>query len=1047
MEFFFLFQINALAQDRTISGIVTGEDNTPIAGVTITIPGSTLGTITDINGNFSIRVPVTTESLVFSFVGMETLELTLDTRNTYNVILVESTVSLEEVVVVGYGAQKKQSVVGSIAVVAEEELVRRVGGGNMGQILSGQISGVTVMERQGEPGKEDPQILIRGRSTWNNAEPLILVDGVERRMNDIDIYEVASVSVLKDASATAVFGVKGANGVILITTKRGVEGKANLSVSANQGWKAVSKIPSLLRAYEAKSWKNAGIVNELSSNETSWQFFIPYEELLRSKQPIAEEYKWLYPDVDWKKELFKDFAPSTTLNINASGGTKAAKYFASLGYLHEGDLFATYYNKDKGYNTGFNYDRFNFRANLDLDITKTTTLSSNLSGYFGTKENSLGNYGWGVPYMALMAYYETAPDAFILRYPDGKYGFDPTNIYYTNPVPILREAGVERINRRNIATDLRLNQNLDFITKGLSVTASLSYDINAATSGPNINDSWSNAGQAEYKYIDPKILDAQTKQDSLDAIFLAAPYPAAGIGGNYDYDYVMEPWFSFAEQASPSSYGRSLFYQISANYNRSFNQHDFSGLFLFNRRENATGAMFPNYREDWVGRATYNYDYKYFIEFNGAYNGSEKFSEKYRFGFFPSMALGWMVSGENFMRNMNWIDRFKIRASIGQVGSDAGIPRWGYVGSWTRPGSSTYVISPSGRPYTSIYTTFREGTIPNPDIHWEVALKKNIGAEIALLNGLFTMDLDFFQDERSDIFLTSSSRRVPVYFGAPPVAANIGATDTKGYEIEFGINKTWNNGFGIWLRESISKAIDIITKYEDAQLLPAYQQTTGHAVSQSYSYITDESNKYMNNWDDVYASVPAATNMHWRFPGSFNIIDFNADGVVDSYDSAPYGFPSHPRNTFSSELGLNYKNISFMVQFYGVKNITLYNWWTGGPSNDILGTKVTNDRSDYWSQDNTDAYYAAPRFLSSSNIGSWRMLDGSYIRLKTILLSYSLPPKSLKFLGVSSTKIYINGNNLFLWNHTDADFETSGVDVGNSYPMFKMFNFGLEVKF
>jgi len=365
---------------------------------------------------------------------------------------------------------------------------------------------------------------------------------------------------------------------------------------------------------------------------------------MRSKRPQVEPYTYLYPNVDWKKEMFKDYARSSRVNMNISGGTDFAQYFASVGYIHEGDLLKSHYNTVKNYDPGYSYDRFNFRGNIDFKLTKTTTLSTNLSGYFGTKKSPNATFG-GTPGQTghiFRGYYELAPDAFPVFYPDGNYGKDPANLNMNNPIAILQEGGVAVANRRSIATDVKLVQKLDFITKGLSVSANLSYDQFILTDGPTINDN-GNQGQALYTYINPAILDAKTRQDTLNNYFY---YATAGLGGKNDFDWAMVPWTTNAEAVANGSLERSLFYQAAINYGRQFGKHDVSGLFLVNRRENNTGSGFPNFREDWVGRATYAYNSKYFVEFNGAYNGSEKFSKKYRFGFFPSMALGWMLSKE-----------------------------------------------------------------------------------------------------------------------------------------------------------------------------------------------------------------------------------------------------------------------------------------------------------------------------------------------------------------------------------------------------------------
>jgi TonB-linked SusC/RagA family outer membrane protein len=592
-----------------------------------------------------------------------------------------------------------------------------------------------------------------------------------------------------------------------------------------------------------------------------------------------------------------------------------------------------------------------------------------------------------------------------------------------------------------VSTEIKLVQKLDFITQGLSVSANVSYDTYALSTGPSITDS-GNQGQALYTYINPNILDAKTRQDTLNATFY---YATAGATGIRDFDFVLQPWTVSSEAVTSGSLARTLFYQATANYARTFGDHDVSSLFLFNRRQNATGAEFANYREDWVGRVTYNYNDKYFAEFNGAYNGSEKFSSKYRFGFFPSMALGWMISNESFMDQFEWLSKFKIRGSIGQVGSDAGIPRWGYVGSWnTRTGvaASTYTFDPLGTIYASPYQAYIEGTIPNFDIRWETAVKRNIGAEISIMDRLVTLDLDLFKDNRKDIFMTATRRNIPNYFGANAVPANLGATETKGYEIELGVNKTWTNGLGLWIKLGMTKASDVVTKSEDPQLLFDYQKAVGFAISQTRATLRSG---FMNNWDDVFASAPSASAMIQRLPGDWDVIDFNGDGVIDSYDSAPYGYPTRPQKTYNGVIGGNYKGFAFVIQFYGVRNINL-SPYIKTPSL-TRWVAVSEELRDYWTPENTGAYYKAPRLTTGSSTGDWSIQDASFVRLKTMEISYTLPSKLTQHAGLSNCRIYLNGNNLIFWSDFPADFETGSVDINDAYPTYKLMNMGIDISF
>lgn len=1019
-------------QQKNVTGVITDSKSQPIPGVSIIVKGTAIGAITNNDGKFSLLVPSDAKTLQVSFIGMQTQEISLEGRSTFNIVMTESNVKLDDVVIVGYGVQKKESMVGAIAGTTSEQLERRGISSSLSSSLSGQIPGVTIMETTGEPGLNDPNILIRGQSTWNDAQPLILVDGIERKMIDLDVSEVESVSVLKDASATAVFGVKGANGVILITTRRGDVGKAEFNLTADYGIKNISKIFTVMDAFEAINFKNEGIEHEVSTNETAWGYYMPYEQVLRYKKPQSYPYNYLYPNIDWADEMTKDYASSHRLNLNVSGGTDFAKYFGSLAYIHEGDILASGYNEEKGYDPGYAYDRFNFRGNVDLALTKSTDLAVNLSGYTGIKKQTQANSTRWM-YQAL---YSLPPDNFPVRYEDGVYGKHPQDINMHNPIAILNEAGVHKENRSQINTDIKLIQKLDFITEGLSTSANVSYDLYIGSVGDDIQDG-GNQGQTLYKFVDPSILDAQTADDSLAAITWFTSVGSLGIN---EFDWVAQPWTVDPERTDNNSLMRALFYQLSLNYVRTFNNHDVSGLVLFNRRENATGAEFKHYREDWVGRVTYSFKSKYLAEVNGAYNGSEKFASKYRFGFFPSVALGWVISNEKFM-DYSWLDKFKIRGSLGKVGSDAGIPRWVYQESWSRGPQDTQFTNEDGRnDYYSPYYQYFEGVIANPDLTWETALKRNVGVEISVLNSLFALNVDVFKDNRSNIFMSGSKRNIPATFGASPVPANIGETETKGFEIELNIRKSINRDFTTWAKLSMTRASDLVTKAEDPELMPDYMKEVGYAIGQNKTQIRSG---FLNNWDDVYASSSFENN-RYKLPGDWDIIDYNSDGLVNTYDNIPYGFPSRPQNTYSTMLGLDYKNFSFMVQFYGQTNITS-NIDLGAPG--PFFSLVSEYYRDYWTPDNTDAYYKAPRVVTGSSGGDFSMWDGSFLRLKTVDLSYTLPRYWARVLGLSGARIYLQGNNLLFWSDLPHDSEGGSFDIFASYPMFRRFNIGVNIGF
>jgi TonB-linked SusC/RagA family outer membrane protein len=1024
----------------TVSGQVTdASTGEPLVGVTVIIKGTTTGVITDLRGNYSINISQREAVLLFSFVGYASTEVMVNEGKVLNVALEVEALGMEEVVVIGYGVQKKESVVGAITQASRETLERRSGTSNLSAVLSGQLPGVNIMQRGGEPGRDNPLIYIRGLSTWNEGQPLLLVDGVERAINDIDVGEIESVSVLKDASATAVFGVKGANGVILITTRRGQVGKAQLSLSANYGIKALSKIYRVMDSYDTHNWINKAIENEVAVLGTAWDYITPYQEVLYYKKPQVAPYSYLFPNVDWVDELLDDFASNHRINMNIRGGTDFVKYFGALSYSHEGDLFKTPYN-DRGYKPGFAYDRFNFRGNLDFNLTKTTELAVNISGSTGVKREP--RFAKNI---LTDIFHQRSPSDMPVRHADGFYGKNFKSIDRHNVYAQLNETGAQKVNRTQLVTDFKLTQKLDVITKGLSASASLSYDTYMYGSGPNIQDGGT-TGQVLYKAISKDIIYSTNPADSLNYIIYVLHDGTSGKIN--DFDFQVSPLSYTTETMNAQDYYRALFYQLSLNYNRTFARHDVSALALMNRREDATGAMFPNYREDWVGRITYNYDKKYFAEVNAAYNGSEKFAPKYRFGFFPSLAVGWMLSNERFL-SFDWLSELKIRASVGKVGSDAGIPRWQYLDSWIYQGStanqggSTRFGFPQG--VASPYTHYFENAIANSALKWESALKKNIGVDVGVFSNQIRLGFDYFVDDRKDIFLNANQRNIPNFFGASPVPANIGATLTKGFELELSYRKRWESGWSMSVSENITRATDKITVYEDPELLYDYQKYAGYRIGQSKSQLRSG---IINTWDEAYATPSLESNVY-RLPGDYHIIDFNADGLINTFDNVPFGYANdRPENTYSTTVEFGFKNFNFLVQFYGVTNVNnrmhITAPWTGlFAVHELLG--------DYWSVDNPGASAPAPRLATETFVpkGDLWWYDGSYLRLKTLEISYTLPAKWNKFMGIANSKFYANGNNLLYWSKLPFDMERGNVEQNdaNLHPMYKLINLGVNIEF
>ena len=598
-----------MAQNGVIvKGVVVDDNGDPITGATITVKGNrTIGTITNIDGDFTITVPNAKSVLVISFIGMIPQEVVANSSSRLKITLADNAEQLEEVVVVGYGQQKKASVVGAITQTSGKVLERAGGVSDIGAALTGNLPGVITTASTGMPGEEQPKIVIRGVSSWNNSDPLILVDGIERPMNSVDISSVQSISVLKDASATAVYGVKGANGVILITTKRGNEGRAKIDIGVNMTTKMASKLPGKYDAYDALMLRNAAIENELGIAPESWNSILPVSEIEKYRsQSTLEEYE-RYPNVDWTDALFKNHAMSYNANINVSGGTKYVRYFAAVDYLHEGDLFREWDNK-RGYNAGYGYNRVNARSNLDFNLTKTTVLRTNISGSHGVRKTpwNISDDSYGATQL-WQAAYSTPSDAFLPVYSDGSWGYYPNDTQGApNSVVNLALSGVEKKTTTRINTDFTLEQDLGFILKGLNVRGTISWDNTFLETGRGINDLYNDT---QYKWINPATGEVFYKQ---------------AFDGYNKFDFQENiAWTTQGGSVANWMTVRNLFYQAQVNWSGVFGKNTIAAMGVFNRNERATGSEFSHYREDWAFRVTYDYANRYFFEYNGAHNCSE----------------------------------------------------------------------------------------------------------------------------------------------------------------------------------------------------------------------------------------------------------------------------------------------------------------------------------------------------------------------------------------------------------------------------------------
>lgn len=1025
------------SQADKVTGKVTDDQGGPLPGVTVAVKGTAVGTTTDGKGAYQLEL-TKGQTLVFSFIGYNTQEVIFTGQAHIDITLEPSSTQLKEVVAVGYGTQKKESVVGAIDQIDGDAILKQ-GVPEVANALAGLLPGVETIQTTSIPGGYGPndqatQIFIRGRSTWNNAQPLILVDGVPRSLNDIDPYTIDKISVLKDASATAVFGVKGANGVVLITTKRGKEGKAHLSVNAQMTANTLSEQPSVLGSYEGNVQKNEAILNEVSVSPSSWAGYLPSRTLNYYR---TGQYPDLYPNVDWLKEFTKNYSLSQSVDMNVRGGTRFVKYFGSLSYLHQGGLIKTA-DYGQGYNPAFNYNRFNFRSNLDFNITKTTRISVNLSGMYGIRQSPNGNSTAYATFWKSL--YGHPPDIYPVRYSDGTWADYPAFDKYLNPITAVNFNGLKKDNRTRITSDLILNQDMGFITQGLSVTGRLSYDNFFVTEGPDITD----VGIVT-KYIPPTVVDLPQDEWNQYAIYT---YPAQGGTDGYNFTSLPTTYQNeYAPDPHNTGQSRAVDYQVNLNYARSFGDHDLTGLLLFKRRESADNEDFLSYEEDWVSRVTYAYQGKYLVEFNGAYTGSEKFSRKYRFGFFPSVGLGWVASEEDFFKNaVPFVNFLKFRYSNGKVGNDQGIDRWQYISNWD-PLTNTWRFGSPFASSTGIPITL-EGAIANPDIHWETDYKQNAGMDAQFLKGALAVTIDYFWNRNTNIFVSATQRASNDIFGASLPSANIGETRTRGWEADVNYKHQFTGGFTIKLRYSQTFAKDRIVREDDPELLPAYQKRAGYPINQVRTQVNQPG--VIQSWDQVYTGVMGLDNSQ-SLPGDFRQIDYNADGVIDQSDAVPFGYSDIPQHTHSLLVDLGYKGFDARVLFYGVWNVSMktnYDAFNEGYT--VIWDFIAHTAWNPEAGKTTRATYPGLRLYTTSPMGNWGVEDGSYTRIKSAELGYTFSPKMLKRFRMSSLRVYLQGYNLALWSkmREDRESQSGGLAMRTlSYPLTTSYSAGLAIDF
>ena len=1047
--------LQTYGQVQKISGSVTDDTGQTLPGTTVVVVGTKMSSITDSAGKYSISAAIGSQ-LKFTFTGFLDQTKTVGKNLVINIKMASDSKVLDEVVVVGYSTQKKSSVTAAITQITGETLTKQGTVVSIKDALQGAIAGVTVLINNGLPGGGSGQdasrtsateILIRGKNTWNNAGPLILVDGVERNIDDIDVNEVETISVLKDASATAVYGMKGGNGVILITSKRGKVGKAKISVEFNQSFEGLSKYSQNVGTIAGFEARNYAILNEVDVLPNNWNFYTPESVLQHYRD---QDLPYAYPDVNWRDLMVKDFASSQRANLNVSGGNNFVKYFGSLSYLHQGDIFKTA-DIGQGYNPEFSYDRFNFRTNLDFNITKSTQFIIGMSGVYGKQTRS----GAGTT-SAFSAISGHAPETPVVVYEDGVYGYNPIyTIVAENLYADLNLSGTNVDNRTEINTDYTFIQKLDFITKGLNIKGKVAWDNYFGTEGREVN-----GGGFNSKYIEPSFYlkggsyNYATKTYEFNGVPISTVQMVAAGYVRYTqletsngFSWVEGPNSFDNETVNGGASRTNLYYEGSLNYNRKFGNHNLTGLALFSRQIVNSGSNWPQKREDWVSRVAYDYNSKYLGEINAAYNGSEKFGPGYKFDFFPSVSLGWIISKESFIKkHAKFISNLKMRYSFGIVGNDRiEGEQWGYITTWQQGGVFS---DDADRPRFGLapqdsQLKYYEGTPGNPDLRWEKAEKQNIAVEFGFFKNAITGSVDVFKEHRYDMLISGSDRTIPVIYGQKPPAGNLGMVDSKGFEIEAYYQKTYENGFNFKVGGTFNRAENKILSKEDAELKPFYQQAAGYPINQIR--VTQQSG-FINSYDDLYNGANGNASNVQVLPGDFRMIDYNGNGVIDPDDSAPYGYPVYPLNNYTAVVNVGYKGWSLSVNFYGTSNVTrqvAYSSFFSGSS--LIQPHYINDT---WTPEynNPNPKFPALTYTKTGGSGTYDYYDASLLRLRTAEISYTLPKKWSKAFASTKTRLYANGNNLFLWTDMPADGEGRNLE-SRAYPLKRTVTMGANIQF
>ena len=1027
-------------QNHSIKGqIVDAKSNEPLIGVNITVEGTSNGTISDVDGHFTLTA-TPDAVLKISYIGYREILLKVaDLKKDAIISLEEDSKQLEEVVVVGYGVQKKVTSVGSITQTGGNELMKGGSVNSVSEALQGKLNGVVAINSSGMPGDNEVKMYIRGKSTWDNTDPLVLVDGIERNMNDVDMNEIESISVLKDASATAVYGVRGGNGVILITTKRGTDTAPVINFSANYTFKSPTTSMKLADHVTAMQAYNMAM-----ANDASWDKLIPQSTIDAWSRAYAEgnygAYNDVFPYVNWWDELITG-GFTQNYNINIRGGTDYMKYFASAGYQGDGDIYDLKKNDD--FDPRHTYKRYNWRSNFDFNFTKSTKLSINIAGSMGYRNKSIDNDS---PFNRILT--ESTSDHPIM-YSDGNWGDDEEK----NPVANMNLGGAKLRKTFQGWYDASLEQKLDFITKGLKVAAKVSYSSSSTTN----TDVYRGGGSADQAL--KSIVRYHRVYDYAN--------PVVNTDGTITYPMIEDKRLPTSESVplppgvtmwdGLDAYTRRFYYEFSVAYNRSFNDHNVSALALVNRKiyderytENNTQYMrFPNYNEDWVGRVTYNWKERYLTEMNISYTGSEKFARGERFGLFPSFSLGWRLSEEPFIKKSigKVLTNAKFRYSWGKVGSDAGAKRWNYIQQFTSDGNITLGTDASGQIWGPLY---HEGDVANLNSTWEKSTKQNLGIEIGLWNKL-DITLDLFDEKRKDILMEPQT--TSFITGAKFNALNIGSTKNHGFELELHYNDKIGPDFRYHVGFTLASSENRVVFRDDPVNGPNHLKEAGKPIGHQNRYLAVGNYETI---DDVFNNAQTGSINSVApgqvVPGDFIYIDFDSNGILNGQDKVAVDELNYPLHTYGLNLGFDWKGLSFSAMFYAPTGV--YKLVNSVYSASFKSGKINAqpDVMNAWTPETANTSGVRAPALHLTNDGAfngtestYRYQNFSYLRLKTMELGYNLPKKWLKTVGLKSLQVYVTGNNLLTWWGGDDRIDPEGEQA--KYPILRSFTSGVRVSF